>query len=367
MSKFLFLSAKIPTRNPNLEDFLNRQLAYFSNYWSLSQGGEVWFVGLNGFIKLKKEENSAEIKVEIFSGFKCLPETRLMLRKLDLISSQSPWIDGAFSLILGKILNVSVVVQMHFEPKLVENKLLKKYFMKLVIHLSNHVRLVSKSQLKFTSNLASKSQIIPVPCVLPNRVTLQSLETRKFDVIFFGRLHPEKGVSQFIQVLSSLEKLLSLRVLIVGEGPMKKDIAAYLKSRGSSGVVEFIPWTSRENLFNLIRESRLHLNLSPTESFGLSFIEAAACGTPSLASSTSGAKEISQYIPSIYFLKSNDARLIAQEIVTLLQDARLMADLQKLIPEYNFLKTQFSDFTAWPIFLKSLIDTPEIISKGNHP
>jgi glycosyltransferase involved in cell wall biosynthesis len=289
-----------------------------------------------------------------------------MLRKLDLISSQSPWIDGAFSLILGKILNVNVVVQMHFEPKLVKNKLLKKYFMKLVIRLSSHVRLVSKSQLKFTRNLASKSQIIPVPCVLPNRATLQPLKTRKFDVIFFGRLHPEKGVSQFIQVLGSLEKLLSLRVLIVGEGPMKKDIAAYLKSRGSSGVVEFIPWTSRENLFNLIRESRLHLNLSPTESYGLSFIEAAACQTPSLATPTSGAKEIAKYIPSIQFLRSNDAPLIAQQIASLIQNDEQMSELHKLVPKFEFLERQFSDFTAWPIFLKSLIDTPKIISKDNH-
>jgi glycosyltransferase involved in cell wall biosynthesis len=167
-----------------------------------------------------------------------------------------------------------------------------------------------------------------------------------------------------LEVLIALDKLFILRFLIVGDGPMKKEILRYLGNQDSRGSVEFIPWLSRENLFNLIRQSKLHLNLSPTESFGLSFIEAAACGTPSLASPTSGAKEIAKYIPSIQFLRSEDAPLIAQQIASLIQDDGLMSELHKLVPEFEFLERQFSDFTAWPMFLKSLLDTSKINDKG---
>jgi glycosyltransferase involved in cell wall biosynthesis len=355
VSKFLFLSAKIPTRNPNLEDFLDRQLAYFSNYWSLSQRGEVWFVGLNGFIKLKKEENSAEVKVEIFSGFKCLSETRVMLRKLDLISSQSPWIDGAFSLILGKILNVKVIVQMHFDPKLVENKLLKKYFMKTVLCLSSYVRLVSISQSSFTKGLVNKSRVIPVPCVMPNTKELKLDQPKIYDLIFFGRLHQEKGISKLIEVIEELGSHTDISLLIVGDGPMRDEILSALRLQNTEGNIKLLPWTSRNTLFELIQQSRLHLNLSPTESYGLSFIEAAACQTPSLATPTSGAKEIAKVVGSIQFITNLEARKIVREISSILTDTTKLVDLNRKIPSFELLENKFANFMSWPEYIRQVI------------
>ena len=355
MNRLLFFATKIPTDPNAIGDFLARQEKYFVNFWKKEEQGEILFFGTNGAIRLSKTANSIQMSRQIFTKSKTLRTLWSSMRCVDLISSQSPWVDGVFSLILGKILNVKVIVQMHLEPKLVEKKLFKKYFMKTVLCLSSYVRLVSISQSSFTKGLVNKSRVIPVPCVMPNTKELKLDQPKIYDLIFFGRLHQEKGISKLIEVIEELGSHPDISLLIVGDGPMRDEILSALRLQNTGGNIKLLPWTSRDTLFELIQQSRLHLNLSPTESYGLSFIEAAACQTPSLATPTSGAKEIAKVVGSIQFITNLEARKIVGEISSILTDTTKLVDLNRKIPSFELLENKFANFMSWPEYIRQVI------------
>ena len=111
----------------------------------------------------------------------------------------------------------------------------------------------------------------------------QSLDDGDILLGFFGRLVPEKGVTDAVQVLARLNSVRSTRLVIVGsgpEGPRALDLAARL---GVSDRTELKSWLTGEELAATYR--RCHIVLVPSmptatwvEQFGRVIVEAQASG-----------------------------------------------------------------------------------------
>lgn len=115
-------------------------------------------------------------------------------------------------------------------------------------------------------------------------------------VAFAARLQPLKGPDLALRTLAHVEKWQRPHLVIVGEA--SQDFADYTADLhelvvrlGLEGQVTFVGSLPREELAAVLRGARVSLVPSHSETFGLIALEAAASGTPVLASAAGGLRE----------------------------------------------------------------------------
>lgn len=99
-------------------------------------------------------------------------------------------------------------------------------------------------------------------------------------LIFFGRIHPDKGVAEAIEVARRAERPLVIAGIIHDEQYFAEQIAPHIDGDTVRYVGSAEPADRDELLGNAL--ALLHL-VNWNEPFGLSMIEAMACGTPVIA------------------------------------------------------------------------------------
>lgn len=99
------------------------------------------------------------------------------------------------------------------------------------------------------------------------------------DLLFFGRMHPDKGAKEAIAVAQATGRRLNLYGIVQDQGYFDREVAPHLGERivyhGSVGGAERLRALGKA-------QALLHL-ISFDEPFGLSVVEAMACGTPVIA------------------------------------------------------------------------------------
>ncbi|TGX53649.1 glycosyltransferase family 4 protein [Sphingomonas gei] len=99
------------------------------------------------------------------------------------------------------------------------------------------------------------------------------------DLLFFGRMHPDKGAKEAIQVARATGRRLDLYGIVQDSGYFEREVKPHLNDR----IVYHGPVGGAARLQALGgARALLHL-ISFDEPFGLSVIEAMACGTPVIA------------------------------------------------------------------------------------
>jgi len=97
------------------------------------------------------------------------------------------------------------------------------------------------------------------------------------DLVFFGRIHPDKGVAEAIEVARRTERRLVIAGIIHDEEYFARQIAPHIDDDRVRYVGSAGPQERDEILGNAL--ALVHL-VNFAEPFGLSMIEAMACGTP---------------------------------------------------------------------------------------
>lgn len=128
--------------------------------------------------------------------------------------------------------------------------------------------------------------------IVPNGVdggefTPGDLTTSGFDVIALGSfLHPRKG---FPYLLSAYRMLAQKGYRIADVGRRSNDQQAALRSIPE---VQMFGMVGHERLIELLRQSSVLLSTSLYEGFGLSLVEALACGRPAVAFDAGATSEV---------------------------------------------------------------------------
>ena len=106
-------------------------------------------------------------------------------------------------------------------------------------------------------------------------------------VSFAGRLVPEKGIIELIEAGRLLEKTPEVTIAIAGDGPLFLKAA---KTKPDNMVL--LGGLSRKDLAALMLQSDACCLPSRSEGFSTVLLEAAACGTPPIATDVGGMQEI---------------------------------------------------------------------------
>jgi D-inositol-3-phosphate glycosyltransferase len=142
-------------------------------------------------------------------------------------------------------------------------------------------------------------------------------------VLFVGRIQPLKALDVAVAAVSRLD-VPALLVVVGGPsgpaGPAEVDrIGKLVAELGLSDRVRFVPPQRHELLTTFYRAADVCVVPSRSESFGLVALEAAACGTPVVASAVGGLRTLVEHGRTGFLVEGRDPEAFAAylgEIVT---------------------------------------------------
>ncbi|MBE1531346.1 glycosyltransferase family 4 protein [Actinomadura algeriensis] len=112
------------------------------------------------------------------------------------------------------------------------------------------------------------------------------------DLVCVTRLVPYKRLGLLLDLAERLAaRRPGLRLHVVGDGPEAAALADGIAARGLTGVVVPHGYVSEEVKAALVARADLHLSTSRGEGWGLSVIEAAALGVPTVAGDVDGLRD----------------------------------------------------------------------------
>lgn len=147
-------------------------------------------------------------------------------------------------------------------------------------------------------------------------------------VVAVGRLVPVKDFPRLVRVVASVrERVPGAELVIVGEGYERDRIVQTIRDVGGEGWVRLAGSVTTEQLRELYRSAWIASSASVREGWGMTLTEAAACGTPSVATDISGhADAVARDRSGL--LGSTDDEL-ADAMVAVMQDDQLRSRLQE--------------------------------------
>ena len=135
---------------------------------------------------------------------------------------------------------------------------------------------------------------------------------------------PRKNVDRVIEALSQLSTQFDFRYTIIGDGSFKPQLEMLVKNLGLEDKVKLLGRQSTDNVIAAMRLADLFILPSSTlpdshEGFGIVYLEAAACGTPSLATRQAGAVEAISDGESGFFVEEPTVENIKNALQQFLQ------------------------------------------------
>ena len=107
-------------------------------------------------------------------------------------------------------------------------------------------------------------------------------QPKKFDAVWTGRVHPQKGIDDLLTTFEWLKaKLPNFRAVIIGKSRDK--LEPIIQARGLAENIFFSGLVSEEEKFRLLKSSRVFLMPSRYESWGIVVGEALVSGVPVVA------------------------------------------------------------------------------------
>ncbi|MCX6818603.1 MAG: glycosyltransferase family 4 protein [Candidatus Aenigmarchaeota archaeon] len=151
-----------------------------------------------------------------------------------------------------------------------------------------------------------------------------SSRTNKKQVIFVGRLVPQKNVESLILAAYSIK---DCRLLIVGEGNEEYKLKQMKNELKAMNII-FKKHLNYNNIIKLIKQSDILVMPSKRESMGIVILEALASGTAVISTKTDGPKD---YIKNNKngFLVDDDVLKIKEKLYLLLNDDNLRKKIEK--------------------------------------
>ncbi len=151
-------------------------------------------------------------------------------------------------------------------------------------------------------------------------------------VVVAGRLEPLKGPDLAIEAVAAVPAELRPELVIAGGASTEfagyeRDLAALADRAGLD--VRFLGPQTRPGLASLLREARIVLVPSHSETYGLIALEAAASGVPVVAASSGGLRESVVDSVTGVVLDSRDPVVWGETVTRLLGDGELWARLAR--------------------------------------
>ena len=178
-----------------------------------------------------------------------------------------------------------------------------------------------------------RSDISVVHCGIDNDVYNFNTSLQKFDkptVLYLGRIKKYKAVQHLIAAFELvLNEIPDAELKIVGAGdyvPKLMALAGKLKIRHR---VEFTGFVSQSEKVNYLRRSHVAVLPSSKEGWGLTNIEANACGTAVIAANSPGLRDSVLNDKTGFLYEYGNVKQLAEKLLIILHDDEKRSRLEK--------------------------------------
>jgi glycosyltransferase involved in cell wall biosynthesis len=146
--------------------------------------------------------------------------------------------------------------------------------------------------------------------------------------LYVGRLKRYKGIALAIRALALARgRRPDLSLDIAGSGDHRPELERLAAELGLGGAVRFRGFVSEAEKIELLRRAWANLFPSPKEGWGITVVEAAACGTPSIASDSPGLRDSVRRGETGYLVPHGDVDALARRMLELAETPALVAEL----------------------------------------
>jgi D-inositol-3-phosphate glycosyltransferase len=164
------------------------------------------------------------------------------------------------------------------------------------------------------------------------------LNSREKIILQLGRIVPRKGVDNVVRAMAALKgEALNLRLIIVGGETEDADSAAcpeiarlqqIARELGIADRVTFAGRKDRHMLKYYYAAADVFVTTPWYEPFGITPLEAMACGTPVIGSEVGGIRFSVSHGKTGFLVPPNNAEALAEKIMLMLHDHKLMKTMK---------------------------------------
>ena len=133
-----------------------------------------------------------------------------------------------------------------------------------------------------------------------------------------SNFRPVKRIEDVIKIFHSVKKVISAKLLMVGEGPDKRKAELLVKKLGISDSVIFLG--NSHEIEKILCYTDVFLLPSKSESFGLSALEAMAANTAIISTNTGGLPEVNIHGVTGYLSHLGDVEDMSKNTLNILKD-----------------------------------------------
>jgi glycosyltransferase involved in cell wall biosynthesis len=149
-------------------------------------------------------------------------------------------------------------------------------------------------------------------------------------IVHLGRLRKYKSVEVALRAMRRVrDRLPSAKLVVVGDGPHRPALEREAARLGLGDAVEFRGHLPAAELVEFLNRSHLLVNPSPKEGWGLTVVEAGACGVPVVASDRPGLRDSVRHGETGLLVPYGDDGAFAEAAIRILEDRELWRRLSR--------------------------------------
>jgi glycosyltransferase involved in cell wall biosynthesis len=261
----------------------------------------------------------------------------------------------AFPAIMFPVFMVSVLYRLPFvitahgsDVRVLRKVRIVKLFQRFLLNRASYVICVSKEikQILALEYGLEDDKLV----IIPNgydQTLLSKKKTRHFQgrerkIVFVAGLRSDKDPSTLIQAFKRVtNQHAHLKLVIVGDGPLKKSLEAMSKELNIADRVQFYGQVDHEKAMTILAECDIYVLTSINEGLPTSLVEAMALGKPIIATNVGGVPEVIEDGINGLLVPPMSPERVAQAIMQLLNEPqlakRLAAAATKSIEDYSWI------------------------------
>lgn len=170
--------------------------------------------------------------------------------------------------------------------------------------------------------------------VIPNFVDTEHFtpsprraKRREKVILHVSNFRAVKRVTDIVRSFDKISRKVPSRLRLVGDGPEMQNVLALIRKLKIESKVELLG--NQPAIPQLLRDADLYMLASETESFGLSVLEAMACGVPVVVPAVGGLPEFVIHEETGLLSKERTPESLAEQAIRVLQDEKLAARISK--------------------------------------
>jgi glycosyltransferase involved in cell wall biosynthesis len=180
--------------------------------------------------------------------------------------------------------------------------------------------------------------------------------------LYVGRLKRYKGLEIALQAIAMAreEHAVRLRLEIAGSGDDRERLERLVRSLGIAEQVAFLGYISEHEKLQRYRRAWAVVFPSPKEGWGITNVEAAACGTPAVASDSPGLRDSVRHGETGELVPHGDARRLAEALARLARDPAL-------VERYGAAARRFAEELSWEATVSATEShLHDVVARAHH-